>query len=153
MVLSAWAMKKKKDNTKQSQANGELSLADLAAESGVTERTIRYYISRGLLEGPARGGRDAFYTNEHLKRLRAIQQHQKQGLTLTEIERLSATPKLPTPLLQPEAWWAYAIADDIIVHVKAGISPWRQHQVRATLERTSRDLSTDNAAERKEEKQ
>ncbi len=153
MVPLAWTMKEKKGNAKQSQANGELSLTDLAAESRVTERTIRYYISRGLLEGPARGGRDAFYTNAHLKRLREIQQQQKRGLTLTEIERFSVTPMLPAPLPIPEAWWAYAIAEDIVVQVKAGISPWRQHQVRATLERISRDLSSVNAAERKEEKQ
>ncbi len=147
------AMKEKKDHVAAKQPGTELSLADLASESGLTERTIRYYISRGLLEGPARGGRDAFYTSEHLKRLREIQRNQRQGRTLTEIERLSAMPKLPSSLPKPEAWWAYPLADDIVVHVKSGTSPWRQHQVRATLERIARELSSGNAAQRKVEEQ
>ena len=147
------AMKEKKDDAAPIQPGMELSLADLASESGLTERTIRYYISRGLLEGPARGGRDAFYTNEHLKRLREIQRNQRQGRTLTEIERLSTTPQFPAPLPKPEAWWAYLLADDIVVHVKGGMSPWRQHQVRSTLERIARELSSENAAQRKEDEQ
>ncbi len=133
------------------QTGGELSLTDLAAESGLTERTIRYYISRGLLEGPARGGRDAFYTGEHLKRLREIQRNQRRGLTLTEIERLAGPSTLPASLPKPEAWLTYALADDIVVHVKSGTSPWRHHRVKSTLERLARDLSSENAPDRKDE--
>jgi DNA-binding transcriptional MerR regulator len=146
-------MKEKKEHASPTQLGAELCLADLASESGLTERTIRYYISRGLLEGPARGGRDAFYTNEHLKRLREIQRNQRQGRTLTEIERLFSTPKLPAPLPKPEAWLVYPLAGDIVVHVKSGMSPWRQHQVRSTLERIARELSSGAAAQRKEDGQ
>lgn len=121
-------------------ANAELSLADLATESGLTQRTIRYYISRGLLEGPARGGRGAFYTTEHVKRLREIQDEQRRGLTLTEIERQTAGPEAEAELAKPEPWWTYRLAEDIVVQVKGGTSPWRQHQVRSTLERLAREL-------------
>jgi len=125
----------------RSTANAELSLADLAAESGLTHRTIRYYISRGLLEGPVRGGRGAFYTTEHLKRLREIQREQRDGRTLGEIERQALGVEAHAEVPKPEVWWAYRLADDIVVHVKAGTSPWRQHQVRSTLERLARELS------------
>jgi len=131
----------------------ELSLEALAEESGLTGRTIRYYISRGLLQGPARGGRGAFYTSEHLKRLREIQRNQQQGLTLTEIERLGRATDGATRLPEPQAWWAYPLADDIVVQVRAGSSPWRQHQVKSILERLTRELSPRDEADRKEEKQ
>jgi DNA-binding transcriptional MerR regulator len=145
-------MEKAKDNSTPKETNAELSLEALAAESGFTERTIRYYISRGLLEGPARGGRGAFYTREHLAHLREIQRKQQQGLTLSEIERLASTTGAATRLPEPQAWWAYPIADDIVVHVKAGSSPWRQHQVKSILERLTRELSSRDESHRKEEK-
>ena len=146
-------MKEAKDNSNQKESKAELSLEALAEESGLTGRTIRYYISRGLLQGPARGGRGAFYTSEHLKRLREIQRNQQQGLTLTEIERLGRATDGATRLPEPQAWWAYPLADDIVVQVRAGSSPWRQHQVKSILERLTRELSPRDEADRKEEKQ
>ncbi|MGA2095250.1 MAG: helix-turn-helix domain-containing protein [Candidatus Acidiferrum sp.] len=151
-------MKEAKDKPEQKEQDGELSLGALAEESGLSERTIRYYISRGLLEGPARGGRGAYYTPEHLKRLREIQRSQQQGLTLTEIERSGDLATVPTRLPEPETWHAYPLAEDIVVQVKAGSSPWRQHQVKSTLERLARELSPKelspkDGAHKKEEKQ
>jgi|HubBroStandDraft_6_1064221.scaffolds.fasta_scaffold31619_4 DNA-binding transcriptional MerR regulator len=146
-------MKEAKNNSSQGLTNGEFSLDALAAESGFTERTIRYYISRGLLEGPARGGRGAFYTREHLTHLREIQRKQQQGLTLSEIERLGSTTGAAVSLPEPQAWWAYPLADDIVVQVRAGSSPWRQHQVKSILERLTRELSSRDESHRKEEKQ
>jgi len=146
-------MKAAKDNSTPKETNAELSLEALAEESGLTGRTIRYYISRGLLEGPARGGRGAFYTREHLTHLREIQRKQQQGLTLSEIERLASTTGAAVRLPEPQAWWAYPLADDIVVHVRAGRSPWRHHQVKSILERLTRELSSRDEADRKEEKQ
>ena len=108
------------------------TLAELAAESGVPARTVRFYIARGLLSPPARGGRGAFYTEEHLKLLGTVGEMQRQGLTLTEIGRRLApgpAPRLP----EPSCWWRYPIADDVVVEVRAGASPWRMNQVRAAL--------------------
>ena len=50
------------------------TIADLERETGVSARTIRYYISEGLLQ-PAYGrGPSATYDADHLLRLRMIQQ-------------------------------------------------------------------------------
>jgi len=61
---------------------------ELAARAGVTVRTVRFYSSRGLLPppvlGPRRVGR---YGEEHLARLDLIGQMQRQGMTLSAIER------------------------------------------------------------------
>jgi DNA-binding transcriptional MerR regulator len=66
--------------TEQEYAIGEL--ADLA---GVTPRTIRYYVSIGLLPSPEQAGPKTRYTDGHLGRLRLIRHLQRQHLPLSEI--------------------------------------------------------------------
>lgn len=61
------------------------SLEGLAARSGVTPRTIRYYQSEGLLPLPARVGREARYGEAHAERLRMIAVLQERGLRLSAI--------------------------------------------------------------------
>ena len=65
-----------------------LTVDEVAAEVGVTVRTVRYYQSQGLLPAPARVGREARYGDEHLDRLRLIARLQDQGLRLTAIAEL-----------------------------------------------------------------
>jgi DNA-binding transcriptional MerR regulator len=110
----------------------ELTLADLAAEAGIPERTIRFYIARGLLDGPARAGRGAVYTPEHRKRLEKIKRLQGEGRTLTEIAAMLTPPARPRV---PEAapWWQFAISEDVLIWVRADASPWRQKQIRDAI--------------------
>jgi DNA-binding transcriptional MerR regulator len=63
----------------------EWTLRELAAETGVPERTIRFYISRGLVDPPLRGGRGAAYGAGHKARLEAIKKLQAKGMMLAEI--------------------------------------------------------------------
>ena len=112
-----------------------MTLAEIAEASGLPARTIRFYIARGLLKGPIKGGRTAEYTAEHVADLERIKQHQAAGHTLTEIARLLNGPsEVETEVAPPTAWWQHAIADDVIVWVKAGASPWRTKQVNAAVE-------------------
>jgi DNA-binding transcriptional MerR regulator len=60
----------------------------LAAASGVTVDTVRFYQGRGLLEPPARRGRVVLYGDAHLERLRWIKSLQQQGFTLAQIQRV-----------------------------------------------------------------
>ncbi len=95
-------------------------LDELAAAAGVSPRTVRYYVQRGLLPAPAFRGRDTAYSGEHLLRLKAIRKLQESFLPLdaiqAELERSSreeleglvagsAKPQppviLPGPLLYP----------------------------------------------------
>ena len=128
----------------------EYSLAELAERSGFTERTIRYYIARGVLAEPARRGRGAYYTAEHLERLKNIAQSQKQGLTLSEIERQSHDADANTLLAEPEAWWNYTVSPDVVVQVRSGLSPWRTRQVKAALARLAQELRAENGTDRKD---
>src|SRR4051794_23523163 len=90
-------------------------LDELAEQAGVSSRTVRYYVQRGLLPGPTFRGKDSSYSREHVIRLQAIKRMQEQYLpldaiqealaerTLAQIERLAdgrdslSTPPVATP--------------------------------------------------------
>ncbi|MBM4343825.1 MAG: MerR family transcriptional regulator [Deltaproteobacteria bacterium] len=62
-----------------------LSLDDLSAATGVSPRTIRYYMLNGLLAGPTGSGPAARYPAGHAPRLRAIRSLQDDGRQLAAI--------------------------------------------------------------------
>jgi DNA-binding transcriptional MerR regulator len=61
-------------------------LDELAAEAGVSPRTVRYYVQRGLLPAPEFKGKDTAYGKEHLLRLLAVKQMQAAHMPLDEIQ-------------------------------------------------------------------
>lgn len=63
------------------------TLAELCDAAGVTVRTVRYYISQGLLRSPTGAGTVARYDDGHLARLRLIRRLQRDHLPLAEIRR------------------------------------------------------------------
>ena len=59
---------------------------------------------------------------------------QADGRTLSEIARLLGGTSHDEPAdVPPTAWWQHAIADDVIVWVRADVSPWRGKQIRRAL--------------------
>lgn len=87
------------------------SIAELTERGGVSRRTVRYYVTRGLLPAPTGTGRGKHYTQEHLDTLIRIRTWQEAGVPLAEIqERLQALPQgepapgtreVPDPLASP----------------------------------------------------
>ena len=119
--------------------NEHLTLPELAEATGLPPRTIRFYIARGLLDGPLKAGRGAAYTAEHLARLDRIKGLQSEGRMLSEIGRIlggAQTKRLP----EPTAWWQHTVADDVVVWARTDVSPWRTKQVRAAIAELARVL-------------
>lgn len=108
-----------------------MTLSELADASGLPTRTIRFYIARGLVSGPAKSGRDADYTSAHLERIERIKKLQAEGRTLGEIGRLFDGNSEKAAAPDPQAWWQYPISDRVQVWVKAGTNPWLTKQLRA----------------------
>jgi DNA-binding transcriptional MerR regulator len=64
-------------------------IGELAAKVGLTERTIRYYEERGLLDSVKRlDGGQRVYTDDDVRRLKFIQKLKVLGLTLAEMQEL-----------------------------------------------------------------
>ena len=82
-------------------------LDELARATGMSARTVRYYVQRGLLPAAAFRGKDTAYGHEHLVRLRAIRKLQEAffpldaiaaelaSRTLGEIERIAEGRAMP----------------------------------------------------------
>ena len=106
--------------------DGEMTVDELAARTGMTVRTLRFYASEGLLPPPHRRGRVAYYDARHRMRLDLVRTLQKHGYTLSAIQRvLDRIPENATP-------------DEYAVQ-SAVLAPWLSEQTeeldRAGLER------------------
>jgi DNA-binding transcriptional MerR regulator len=66
----------------------EYRVDQLAAATGASVDTLRYYQSRRLLPAPQHHGRRAWYGPEHVERVGRIRELQRQGLTLAAIRRV-----------------------------------------------------------------
>ena len=127
------------------------SIGELAAQAGVTRRTVRFYVQRGLLPPPEGLGRSASYTGRHLARLLEIKAWQEQGVPLEEIRaRVSGagdTTRRPPrhvprhePRLHPfhehahapgTAWFRQPLMAGIELHVGGGRQPLTARQLAA----------------------
>lgn len=70
------------------KSENDLTIEELAAETGMTVRNIRSHRARGLLPAPEVRDRVGYYGPEHVDRLRMIQELQEDGFNLKGIERL-----------------------------------------------------------------
>ncbi|HVU68680.1 MAG TPA: MerR family transcriptional regulator [Ktedonobacteraceae bacterium] len=65
-----------------------LTIEELAERVDIPVRTVRYYITEGLLPGPEGRGKATTYSEEHLQRLRLIRLLSNQHRPLAEIHQL-----------------------------------------------------------------
>ena len=74
----------------------ELSIGEVARQSGVNVQTVRYYERRGMLPEPRRAASGyRMYSFETVGRIRFIRRTQQLGFTLAEIEDLLALRDRP----------------------------------------------------------
>jgi DNA-binding transcriptional MerR regulator len=65
----------------------EYRISELAEKSGVTRRTIHYYMARGLLPPPDGAGLGTTYREEHLARILLIRRWQDAFWPLEQIKK------------------------------------------------------------------
>ena len=75
--------------------DARFSIGGIAERGGVTRRTVRYYVQRGLIPEPLGRGRGEHYGSEHLAALLRVKSLQEQGATLEEIRRHLAGEPAP----------------------------------------------------------
>ena len=109
------------------------SITDLARLSGVTPRTVRYYVAQGLLPSPEQAGPSTRYGEGHLARLRLIRRLQREHLPLAEIrgrlalvgddevQRLLAADTDVDPAAPPTPDRALAFVQDLMA--QSGVRP------------------------------
>ena len=68
--------------------DANLTIDELAREAGMTVRNVRAHQSRGLLQPAAIRVRTGYYGEEHVARLKLIQELQAEGFNLKAVQRL-----------------------------------------------------------------
>ena len=66
----------------------EFSLKQLSELVDISERKIRYYIQRDLVDSPVGARKTAKYTQDHLEQILTIQKWQMAGLSLDRIQAI-----------------------------------------------------------------
>lgn len=102
-----------------------LHIDELASLGGVSRRTVRFYVQRGLLPGPEGAGRGAGYTPAHLERLVRIRDLQAAGVPLTAIAEVLEGGTVPSAPRRPRAVHAlvFELAPGVLLQVQSGALP------------------------------
>lgn len=84
-----------------------MRIGELAARSGVTVRTVRYYIEQGLLPMPNMRGKYGEFDESYVQRLQLIQNLKRERLPIPAIrQRLADMGLVPAPAFAPAAYGA-----------------------------------------------
>lgn len=70
---------------------------ELCALSGLSSRTVRYYIQIGLLDKPIGQTRAAHYLSFHLEKILRIKQLSEAGISLERIREVLSGDPMPLP--------------------------------------------------------
>jgi DNA-binding transcriptional MerR regulator len=100
------------------------NIADLARLGGVSRRTVRYYVQRGLIPEPTGTGRGNHYNQSHLDALIQVRRWQEEGVSLAEIQRRLRPPDAnaqvaaaPEPPWQGQSWLRVTVARGVELHL------------------------------------
>lgn len=103
---------------------GIYTIAELADLGGVSRRTVRYYVQRGLLPSPTGLGRGKHYTQAHLDRLLRIRSLQDSGVPLAEIPQRLVWEESETDIPFPteatptqQVWTRIVLREGVELHL------------------------------------
>lgn len=119
-------------------AGERLSIDQLATLTGLTARTVRYYIQQGLVSRPEGAKRGAYYEQRHIEQLLLIRRWTDAGLSLDRVrELIGGAPEDPPRRTAPpgsvEVWSRVTVADGLEVHLEPGRAGLTPEQVRAFI--------------------
>lgn len=110
------------------------TIDELGKLTGYSRRTIRYYVSEGLLDPPAGRGRGGFYYDSHLKRLQQIRALQDKGLRISEIQKMRPEiQEAVRPVASRETWLRLPVCPGLEIHVRDDLEADKRKAVDALL--------------------
>jgi DNA-binding transcriptional MerR regulator len=120
---------------------------ELAERAGVSRRTVRYYVQRGLLPAPLGLGRGNHYSEQHLATLVRVRELQEAGVPLEGIAaRLQGAPAEPpaAPAGPPQSTWTRVeLGTDVELHVRGRrLSEEQIRRLEAALKRILGEFSS-----------
>ena len=130
------------------------ALTELAEITSLSPRTIRFYMSKDLVDKPLGARKTAYYTDKHLQQLLTVINWQKEGLSLDDIHsKQHQLLKQSPPKIQPgdvEVIHRIHISEGIELNVDLVKTQLSQTQVRQLADNLFQWLK-DNAKESSKE--
>jgi DNA-binding transcriptional MerR regulator len=93
----------------------KFGIEDICRQTGLTRRTVRFYIEKGLLDKPFGEKKGAWYSQQHLERLARILQLSSAGLSLDAIAKQLEGGDGDVPRLETTAPGAVSVKSHITV--------------------------------------
>jgi len=90
-------------------------IEDICRLTGLTRRTVRFYIQKGLLDKPFGEKKGSWYSQQHLERLARILQLSSAGLSLDAIARQLESQDGDGPALETVTPGAVSVKSHITV--------------------------------------
>jgi DNA-binding transcriptional MerR regulator len=114
------------------------SIEELSSLTGVTPRTVRFYIAQGLVSRPEGEKRGAHYLRRHVEQLLLVRRWTDAGLSLDRVrELIDGAPEDPPPRPAPpgsvQVWSRVSVADGLEVHIEPGRAGLAPEQVRGLV--------------------
>ena len=110
----------------QKAAQPLYSIGEIAEKTGVSRRTVHYYVQRGLVPPPVGRGRGSGYTEQHAERILQVLRLQREGLSLDTIQQLppgtEATAALAAARQPPAVVVRLAVIPGVRLELDAGAS-------------------------------
>jgi len=98
------------------------SIGEVAEQTGVSRRTVRYYVQRNLIDPPEGRGRGSVYTPKHLEQIARVVRLQREGMALDDIPDAAAHAPRISPHGQPALVMRVPIAAGLRLEIDAGLS-------------------------------
>jgi len=105
------------------------SIDELCRLTGLTRRTVRFYVQKGLLDRPEGEKRGAWYTPHHVEQLLLIRKWTGAGLSLEAIGDLLAGKDSDMPPVKPLLPGTGEVRSHLVVAdgIEVVVSPERAH--------------------------
>ena len=117
--------------------NTQYTFDELCTLAALPQRTVRFYIQKGLVPAPYGKNRGARYDQLHLEKLLFVRRWQQAGLSLERIAELMEGAKNdmpPTPPPRPgtvEVWSKLLISNGVELHIEPSRSGLTNADTRA----------------------
>ncbi|KJU82956.1 transcriptional regulator, MerR family [Candidatus Magnetobacterium bavaricum] len=110
-------------------SNKKYLITEVSEITGFSLRTIRYYVSSGIIEPPEGRGRGGFYNDRHIDKLRQIKGMQENGMRLKDIITLDRSSEVPNAETTRQVWFKYEIIPGLEIHVRKDIEESERQKI------------------------
>jgi DNA-binding transcriptional MerR regulator len=142
----------------------EYTIQELSELSGLPRRTIHFYVQQEIIPPPEGAGLGAYYTDNHLLRLRLVPVLRQQGLRLDDIrekfqgageaelgklyERSDKKAVKPAPIQPAQQHYThYQLPAGMVLMAPATLNPLERQKLTQLLNAAQRILSNQNLSQ------